>query len=127
MNKQKNRKTPFNGKYKMGVDEFAEKYGLDLKVIMRRMNCLFWDDFDAIVVPTELGDTSPDKIRRALKLVDNDWNDNDIETHLQMKRGTMQTIHQLSPYMKKVFEEMDNFFFLNPANVDLDKVFVERG
>ena len=69
MNKQKNRYTPFAGDMRMPVNEFCEKYGLDLKVVMRRMNILYWEDYDALVVPQEFGDVTADKIRRALEMI----------------------------------------------------------
>jgi hypothetical protein len=78
MNKQKNRYTPFTGKYRMPVDEFCMKYGLSLKLIMHRMNVLYWEDYDSLVIPQELGDTSADKIRRVLTMQAQNWNTESI-------------------------------------------------
>ena len=69
MNKRQTRYTPFKGEFKMPVDEFCQKYGLDLDTVMTRMNVRYWEDFDALVIPQNMGMTSADKIRRALMLM----------------------------------------------------------
>jgi hypothetical protein len=125
MNKQKNRYTPFEGKYKMPVDEFCDKYGLSLKVVMHRMNVLYWEDFDSLVIPQEFGDTTADKIRRTLQLIELGWSDSEIIKRMRIDEKHLSNIRDMDDYKKKMFLEMDNYFFLNPANVDLDKIFTE--
>lgn len=123
MNKQKNRYTPFTGKYRMPVDEFCMKYGLSLKLIMHRMNVLYWEDYDSIVIPQELGDTSADKIRRVLTMQAQNWTTESINRRLDVPVDIIEQIALMDDYKKSVFLEMDNYFFLNPAKIDLDKIF----
>lgn len=123
MNKQKNRYTPFTGKYRMPVDEFCIKYGLSLKLIMHRMNVLYWEDYDSIVIPQELGDTSADKIRRVLTMQAQNWTTESINRRLDVPVDIIEQIALMDDYKKSVFLEMDNYFFLNPAKIDLDKIF----
>lgn len=125
MNKQRNRYTPFKGEYRMPVDVFCAKYGLDLKCVMHRMNVLYWEDFDALVIPQNLGDTSADKIRRALILIEREWDKETIMGRLGIDEVIYDNICNMTPYLKEVFKTMDHYFFLNPENVDLDQVFVE--
>ena len=125
MNKQKNRYTPFNGEYKMPVDEFCNKYGLSLKVVMHRMNVLYWEDFDALVIPQELEDTSAENVRRALMLIDMNWSNESISSRLGMTNEVVEHIRYLDDYKKNMFLTMDNYFYLNPNNVDLSKIFKE--
>ena len=125
MNKQKNRYTPFTGKYRMPVDEFCMKYGLSLKLIMHRMNVLYWEDYDSIVIPQELGDTSADKIRRVLTMQAQNWTTESINRRLDVPVDIIEQIALMDDYKKSVFLEMDNYFFLNPAKIDLDKIFKE--
>lgn len=126
MNKQKNRYTPFSGIYKMPVDEFCEKYGLSLKLVMHRMNVLYWEDFDSIVIPQELGDTSADKIRRALQLLAQDWEKDKIGSRLCVEPEIIDKIEALDSYKKQMFLEMDHYFFLNPEKIDLSKIFIQK-
>lgn len=123
MNKQKDRYTPFTGKYRMPVNEFCEKYGLDLKLVMHRMNTLYWEDFDALVVPQQLGSLPADKIRRILELEKNGWTDDSIKKRIKVKNEVLQSVKQLDPYMKNIFLTMDHYFYLNPKKIDLAKVF----
>lgn len=126
MNKQKNRYTPFTGKYKMPVDEFCQKYGVNLKVIMRRMNVLYWEDFDALVVPQELGDTSADRVVRTLKLIDMGWSDESIVTRMDISIDVLNHIKNMDDYRKDMFRNgMKNYFYLDPNKIDLDKIFSE--
>jgi hypothetical protein len=125
MNKQKNRYTPFTGKYRMPVDEFCMKYGLSLKLIMHRMNVLYWEDYDSLVIPQELGDTSADKIRRVLTMQAQNWNTESISRRLDVPVDIIEHIARMDDYKKNVFLTMDNYFFLNPAKIDLDKIFKE--
>lgn len=125
MNKQKNRYTPFAGKYRMPVDEFCMKYGLSLKLIMHRMNVLYWEDYDSLVIPQELGDTSADKIRRVLTMQAQNWTAESINRRLDVPVDIIEQIALMDDYKKSVFLEMDNYFFLNPAKIDLDKIFKE--
>ena len=92
---------------------------------MRRMNVLYWEDFDSLVVPTELGDTSADKIRRTLMLIQNEWEKEKICDRTNITLETLEKINGLSDYMKNVFLGMENFFFIDPKKVDLDKIFKE--
>ena len=124
-NKQKNRYTPFSGKYRMPVDEFCVKYGISLKLIMHRMNVLYWEDFDSLVIPQQLCDTSADKIRRVIVMQEQGWDTDSIIRRMNVDRNAVEEIRKLDDYMKTVFKEMDNYFFLNPAKIDLDKVFKE--
>lgn len=123
MNKQKNRYTPFTGKHRMPVDEFCMKYGLSLKLIMHRMNVLYWEDYDSLVIPQELGDTSADKIRRVLTMQAQNWTTESINRRLDVPVDIIEQIALMDDYKKSVFLEMDNYFFLNPAKIDLDKIF----
>lgn len=125
MNKQKNRYTPFTGKYRMPVDEFCIKYGLSLKLIMHRMNVLYWEDYDSLVIPQELGDTSADKIRRVLTMQAQNWTTESINRRLDVPVDIIEQIALMDDYKKSVFLEMDNYFFLNPTKIDLDKIFKE--
>lgn len=125
MNKQKNRYTPFTGKYRMPVDEFCMKYGLSLKLIMHRMNVLYWEDYDSLVIPQELSDTSADKIRRVLTMQAQNWTTESINRRLDVPIDIIEQIALMDDYKKSVFLEMDNYFFLNPAKIDLDKIFKE--
>lgn len=123
MNKRQTRYTPFKGEFKMPVDEFCQKYGLDLDTVMTRMNVRYWEDFDALVIPQNMGMTSADKIRRALMMMNMSWTDADICRRLDIPADVVNNIKEMDPYMKSVFIDMDNYFFLNPKNVDLNKVF----
>ena len=123
MNKQKNRYTPFAGDMRMPVNEFCEKYNLDLKVVMRRMNILYWEDYDALVVPQELEDLTADKIRRSLEMMSYGWSDDSIAKKFDISLDMVAKIKNLSDYYKKIFLEMDNYFFLNPNKIDLHKIF----
>jgi hypothetical protein len=125
MNKQKDRYTPFSGKYKMPVDEFCNKYGLSLKVVMHRMNVLFWEDFDSLVIPQEVGDTSADKIRRILTMLSLGWSKESIQRRAEVDLKTIDIIESMDEYRKNMFLTMDNYFYLNPNNVDLSKIFVD--
>jgi hypothetical protein len=125
MNKQKNRYTPFDGDYKMPVDLFCKKYGLSLKLIMHRMNVLYWEDFDALVIPQEVGDTSADKVRRTLILINQGWSHEAIRTRMGIDLGVIDFIANMDDYRKKMFLEMDSYFFLNPDKIDVSKIFVE--
>lgn len=125
MNKQKNRYTPFTGKYRMPVDEFCIKYGLSLKLIMHRMNVLYWEDYDSLLIPQELGDTSADKIRRVLTMQAQNWTTESINRRLDVPVDIIEQIALMDDYKKSVFLEMDNYFFLNPAKINLDKIFKE--
>ena len=129
MNKQKNRYTPFKGQMRMPVDEFCKKYGLDLKLVMHRMNTLYWEDFDALVIPQELENLSADKIRRALELKKSGWENDSIRQRLKISEKLISKIYELDEYRKEMFLGMDNYFFLNPSKIDLSKIFtpVEGG
>lgn len=125
MNKQKNRYTPFAGEYKMPVDEFCRKYGLSLKVVMHRMNVLYWDDFDSLVIPQELGDATADKIRRTLMLINQQWSKDEIVRRMRLSENIVDKIANMDEYRKNMFLTMENYFFLDPAKVDLTKIFKE--
>ena len=125
MNKQKDRYTPFSGEYRMPVNAFCKKYGISLKLVMHRMNVLYWEDFDSLVIPQELGDTSADKIRRALQMLDLGWSKESIKSRLSLTIGTIEKIERLDSYYKSIFMEMDNYFFLNPNKIELSKIFKE--
>ena len=125
MNKQKNRYTPFPGEYRMPVDMFCRKYGIDLRVIMHRMNVLYWEDFDSLVIPQELGDTSADKIRRTLQLLDMGWTKESISKRMNVSLNVVDKIDALDDYRKNMFLNMDNYFFLNPEKIDITKIFTE--
>lgn len=127
MNKQKTRYTPFSGKYRMPVIEFCHKYGISLKLIMHRMNVLYWEDFDALVIPQELGDTTADKVRRALKMLESDWDKESIAKRLGIPVEVVTHIEAMDDYKKQMFLTMESYFYLDPAKVDLSKIFVEVG
>ena len=126
MNKRQNRYTPFKGELKMPVDEFCQKYGLDLDTVMTRMNVRYWEDFDALVIPQNMGLIPADKIRRALMMMQMNWTEKDIHNRLDIPADIIQNIKEMDPYMKSVFMEMDNYFFLNPKKIDLNKVFAVK-
>jgi hypothetical protein len=92
---------------------------------MHRMNVLYWEDFDSLVIPQEFGDTTADKIRRTLQLIELGWSDSEIIKRMRIDEKHLSNIRDMDDYKKKMFLEMDNYFFLNPANVDLDKIFTE--
>lgn len=123
MNKQKNRYTPFTGKYRMPVNEFCEKYGLSLPVVMRRMNILYWEDYNALVVPTDLESTTADKIRRSLQLINIGWDNASIGNRMNITEAMVEKIRNLDDYKKQMFLSMDHYFNLNPEKIDLDKIF----
>jgi hypothetical protein len=125
MNKQKTRYTPFPGEYRMPVNMFCSKYGISLKLIMHRMNVLYWEDYDALVIPQELGDTSADKIRRALQMNETNWTKESISKRLGLNIDMVDKIIALDEYRKNMFLNMDHYFFLNPDKIDLSKIFVE--
>ena len=107
----------------MPVNEFCEKYGLDLKVVMRRMNVLYWEDYDSLVVPQELGDISADKIRRSLEMLKYGWSHENIAKKFGIPLESVDIIENLNDYYKEIFLNMDNYFFLNPYKIDLNKIF----
>ena len=125
MNKQKTRYTPFEGEYRMPVNMFCQKYGISLKLIMHRMNVLYWEDFDSLVIPQELGDTSADKIRRALQLIELEWTKESIAKRLNINLEMVNRIDALDEYRKRMFLDMDHYFFLNPEKIDITKIFTE--
>ena len=125
MNKQKDRYTPFTGEYKMPVNEFCRKYGISLRLVMHRMNVLYWEDFDALVIPQELGDMSADKIRRTLQLLDQKWDKSSIKKRIGADIDLINYIEGMDEYRKCMFLDMDNYFYLNPEKVDLSKIFKE--
>lgn len=126
MNKQKNRYTPFSGKYKMPVDEFCMKYGLDLKIVMHRMNVLYWEDFDSLVIPQNVGDTSADKIRRTLMCLNQGWDFQSTARRMSIPVKSVEAIAKMDEYRQKMFLNMDNYFFLDPKKVNLDMIFTEQ-
>ena len=125
MNKQKTRYTPFTGEYRMPVNVFCKKYGISLKLIMHRMNVLYWEDFDSLVIPQELGDTSADRIRRTLQLLNMGWEKESIANRMNIEAEMVDRIEALDDYRKNMFLEMDNYFFLNPKKIDITKIFTE--
>lgn len=130
MNKQKDRRTPFQGKYKMPVDAFCEKYGLDLKLVMHRMNVLFWEDFDSLVIPMALKDTSIWQVKRALNMLDSKGCNTDafIVKRLDLENDEiLNAIKNLSEYEKEMFRNTKSDFFLDPSKIDISKIFKEKG
>lgn len=125
MNKQKDRYTPFKGAYRMPVNEFCDKYGISLSCIMHRMNVLYWEDFDSLVIPENLGDTSADRIRRVLMLNNDGWNKEEIKKRVNLSNKTIDHILEMDDYLKSIFLNMDNYFFLNPKKIDISKIFKE--
>jgi len=126
MNKQKTRYTPFEEPYRMRVEDFCDMYGLDIKVIMHRMNVLFWEDFDALVIPQNVGDTSADRIRRTLTLLEQGWDYKAIQARMNISEEIVRNIQEMDDYLKQIFMEMDHYFFLNPKKIDVSKIFKER-
>lgn len=134
MNKQKTRYVPFPAPYRMKLDEFCEKYGRDLKVVLHRLNVKFWDDFDAIVVPTDIAsvvdgkvknDVEAHKIKRALSMINMGLSDGYIMRRLDITERNLDVIKGLSEYEKTMYLEMDQYFYLNPKKVDISKIFKE--
>lgn len=131
MNKQKNRyvSKALPSKYRMTISEFCMLYGLSLQVVMHRLNITNWADFDALVVPTDLLDTKPPLIKRALKMIDMGWSDNSIAKRLSIPYEHVARIRNLSPYEKEIYSDSKyykNYFFLNPETIDVDKIFRRR-
>lgn len=129
MNKQKRRYTKgMPREYKMPLDEFCMLYGIDLKVIMHRLNITCWEDYDALIVPTSLMDTKPHTIRRALNLLDMGWKDDQIARRLAIPEEHIDIIRGLSDYEKEIYSNANgkyfkDYFFLNPAAIDVSKIF----
>ena len=131
MNKQKNRYTSkaLPQQYIMPINEFCVWYGLDLKVIMHRLNITNWDDFDALIVPTDLLDTKPPTIKRALKLMEMKWSDAEIARRLDIPLNHVERIHAMSEYEKQMYSDpkyYKNYFFLNPKTIDVSQIFHRR-
>lgn len=127
MNKQKTRYTARElVDFRMPINEFCLIYGRDLKVVMHRLNISNWFDYDALIVPTELGDTTPDKIRRVLTLIEYHWSDAAIAKHLSVPEAHVGIIKNLSEYEKQIYSDKSyflNYFRLNPAKIDAKKIF----
>lgn len=109
----------------MPVNEFCDKYGISLSCIMHRMNVLYWEDFDSLVIPENLGDTSADRIRRVLMLNNDGWNKEEIKKRVNLSNKTIDHILEMDDYLKSIFLNMDNYFFLNPKKIDISKIFKE--
>ena len=126
MNKQKDRYTPFKGSYRMPVDEFCNKYGLSLRVVMHRMNVLYWEDFDSLVIPENLGDTSADRISRTLNLHEKGWKNSEIAKRVKVSERVVENILNMDDYKNSIFKTcMKNYFFLDPKKIDISKIFKE--
>ena len=126
MNKQKDRYTPFPDRYRMPVNEFCAKYGLSLKVVMHRMNVLYWEDFDSLVIPQELGDTPADRVARTLKLINMGWSDASIVDRMKITPQVLNHIRNMDNYRKDMFlSKMKNYFYLDPEKIDLSQIFTE--
>ena len=129
MNKQKKRYTRgFPKAYKMPVDEFCTMYDRNLKVVMHRLNVSNWDDFDALVVPTNLGDTKPPLIKRVLRMLQMNWGDEEIAKRLSIPVEHVVDIKNLSDYEKEIYSDeggkyFKNYFFLNPEAIDVARIF----
>lgn len=129
MNKQKTRYTKGMPKaYKMPIDEFCMRYGLDIKVIMHRLNITCWEDFDAMVVPTALWDTKPHIIKRILKMLSMGWGHEEIAKRLGIPENHVEIVENLSDYEKEIYTDAEgkyfkNFFHLNNETIDVSKIF----
>ena len=129
MNKQKTRYTKGMPKaYKMPIDEFCERYGLDIKVIMHRLNITCWQDFDALVVPTSLWDTKPHIIKRVLKMLNMGWSHPEIANRLGIPEQHISIIENMSEYEKEIYTDAEGkyfktFFHLNSDAIDVSKIF----
>ena len=129
MNKQKTRYTKGMPKaYKMPIDEFCERYGLDIKVIMHRLNITCWQDFDALVVPTSLWDTKPHIIKRVLKMLNMGWSHPEIANRLGIPEQHVSIIENMSEYEKEIYTDAEGkyfktFFHLNSDAIDVSKIF----
>ena len=129
MNKQKTRYTKGMPKaYKMPIDEFCERYGLDIKVIMHRLNITCWQDFDALVVPTSLWDTKPHIIKRVLKMLNMGWSHPEIANRLGIPEQHVSIIENMSEYEKEIYTDAEGkyfktFFNLNSDAIDVSKIF----
>ena len=129
MNKQKTRYTRGMPKaYKMPIDEFCMCYGLDIKVIMHRLNITCWQDFDALVVPTALWDTKPHIIKRALKMLNMGWSHKEIANRLGIPDEHVAIIENLSEYEKEIYLDVEGkyfktYFHLNSDAIDVSRIF----
>jgi formyltetrahydrofolate synthetase len=102
--------------------------------VLHRLNVKFWDDFDAIVVPTDLAvivdgkvkeDVEANRIRRALSMLKSGFDDEYIKRRLDLNDRNLEVIKNLSDYEKNMYLDMDQFFYLNPAKVDVSMIFHE--
>lgn len=131
MNKQKTRYAKEMPKaYRMPISEFCMRYGRDLKVILHRLNTTCWLDFDALVVPTTLGDTKPHIIKRTLKMLNMGWSHKEIASRLGIPEEHVDIIENLSDYEKEVYLDVDGkyfktFFLLNSETIDVSRIFHE--
>ena len=114
--------------YKMPIDEFCMRYGLDIKVIMHRLNITCWQDFDALVVPTALWDTKPHIIKRALTLLNMGWSHAEIAKRLGIPDEHVAIIENMSDYEKEIYLDVDHkyfktYFHLNSEAIDVSRIF----
>lgn len=122
---KKKKFTPFNGKYKMLLEDFCEKYDRDLSIVRQRINS-YWEIEDALITPTTVGTMQVHQIRRALHMLDLGWSVTFIANRLSCREEDISSIEDWDPYIKSIFNEMDNFFYLDHHKIDLDKVFKEK-
>ena len=133
MNKQTSRYTPkyLPQQYVMRLADFCTWYDRELRVIMRRLNTKRWLDFEALVVPTELEDTTPDLIQRALKLINQGQQNAYIAKRLDIPENHVEFIRNMSDYEKEVYLDVDKkyfktYFYLNPQTIDVSRIFKRR-
>lgn len=133
MNKQTSRYTPkyLPQQYVMRLADFCTWYDRELRVIMRRLNTKRWLDFEALVVPTELEDTTPDLIQRALKLINQGQQNAYIAKRLDIPESHVEFIRNMSDYEKEVYLDVDKkyfktYFYLNPQTIDVSRIFKRR-
>jgi hypothetical protein len=53
------------------------------------------------------------------------WSKESIQRRAEVDLKTIDIIESMDEYRKNMFLTMDNYFYLNPNNVDLSKIFVD--
>ena len=131
MNKQPNRKTHLTpAKYNIPLKTFCKKYNREEKVVMRRLNTKKWMDYDAIVVPTELGDTTPNIIAEAMKKINNpnvNLSNASIAKSLGIPEEHVEFIRNMSEYEHEIYSHPEkyfmSYFYLKPSAIDVSRIF----
>ena len=125
MNKKPDRKTPapFRGsRYDMKLNDFCEQAGIQLKVVLSRLNTSNWPDFDAILVPTEAKDVMPNQVRRILYLQNHGWSNAELARRFSATEDGIESIRNMTDYQKSIFENSTGIWLDVPEDFDPVKV-----